>query len=351
MQHTCSLATPIDHFMYQPLKRLLVLGLLLLLPACAQQSLRRTEPLPTTMRGHQLHGILADIHTLQPLDLRTLVQTLVESQVIFVGEEHYHPAIQDFELQLFRALAYQHSGRVALAMEFLERDNQQTVDAYLHKRIDYTTLHKHLKTSPSFQRYYAPLIRYARHAGLPVIAMNVPRRIARQVSHTGLQPTLQHLSAAERAYLPTPFPVMPTRYREYFLEAVTAYHPVHGEQATRLTQAAFLKDVTMATTLATFLRRHPDFTVLAIAGRFHVDYGIALPSLLAAQHAQVTMRRITTMTVAADHTVDLPDLQREAIADYIRFFPPASTYNTAGAYALMTRKMATDRKEESKARR
>jgi uncharacterized iron-regulated protein len=164
--------------------------------------------------------------------------------------------------------------------------------------------------------------------------MNAPRQIAQQVAQHGLQQTLQELSTTERAYLPTSFPEVPEQYKQYFLEAVAAHHPVQGERATRLTESSFLKDMTMATTLATFLRNHPGFTVLAIAGRFHVDHGIALPALLAKQHAPVSMRRITTMTVTADTAVNLADLKREAIADYIRFFPPMSTHDTAGTPAL-----------------
>jgi hypothetical protein len=65
--------------------------------------------------------------------------------------------------------------------------------------------------------------------------------------------------------------------------------------------------------------------VLAIAGRFHIDYGIALPSLLRQQRQQVVMRRLTTMSVTADSRIDLRHLWEEDIADYIRFFPPAPT--------------------------
>ena len=300
------------------------------------------------MQGQELHGVLADMHTLRPLDLQTLVSSMPHIQVVFVGEEHYHPAIQAFELRLLQTLVHQRPQRIALAMEFLERDDQQTVDAYVNKRIDHATLHTRLKASPSFRRYYTPLLRYARHTGMPVLAMNAPRQIARQVAQTGLRRTLQELSKAERTYLPASFPAVPDQYRQYFLEAVAAHHPVQGERATHLTESSFLKDMTMATTLATFLQHHPDFTVLAIAGRFHVDHGIALPTLLAEQHAHVTMRRITAMTVTADKAVNLSDLRHEAIADYIRFFPPMSTHDTASTHSMTGRETVTNWQEATK---
>jgi uncharacterized iron-regulated protein len=210
-------------------------------------------------------------------------------------------------------------------MEFLERDKQPAVDAYLAGTIDRATFHQRIEASPLFQRYYSPLIDFAQQARLPVIAMNVPRRIARQVAKEGWQKTFQGLGAAERVYLPATLPAVSAHYRTYFLDAVAAHHPVQGEQAERLTESALLKDVTMADSLATFLDRHLDFTVLAIAGRFHMDYGIALPSLLRQQRQQVVMQRLTTMSIAADSHIDLRHLREEDIADYIRFFPPAPT--------------------------
>jgi hypothetical protein len=68
---------------------------------------------------------------------------------------------------------------------------------------------------------------------------------------------------------------------------------------------------------------------LAIAGRFHMDHGIAIPDLLQQQRPQVNMQRITTMTVPRRQAIDLQQLQAENIADYIRFFPPAPPHHAS----------------------
>jgi uncharacterized iron-regulated protein len=111
-------------------------------------------------------------------------------------------------------------------------------------------------------------------------------------------------------------------YRAYFLNAVAASHEVTGEQAKRFVASAYLKDETMADSLARFLDTHQDYTVLTIAGRFHFDYGKAIPALLCQRRPQVVMRRITTMAVEADSTIDVERLAREEIADYLWFVPP-----------------------------
>lgn len=89
----------------------------------------------------------------------------------------------------------------------------------------------------------------------------------------------------------------------------------------------------MSTTLATFLDAHPQHTVLAIAGRFHIDYGIAIPALLRQRHPDLRMVRLTTMTVADDSTIDLDRLQADAIADYVYFFAPEPRDRTASSAA------------------
>jgi len=86
----------------------------------------------------------------------------------------------------------------------------------------------------------------------------------------------------------------------------------------------------MAESLATFLECAPDTTVLAIAGRFHFDYGLAIPALLRQRRPHVTVQRVTATAVTADEVIDLRDLAREALADYVWFAP--SRPETMAAY-------------------
>ena len=152
--------------------------------------------------------------------------------------------------------------------------------------------------------------------------MNTPRALARRISTDGLQAVVQSVPEAERSHLPTTFSAITAPYRTYFLQAVAPSHPLHADQVERFVEAAHVKDDTMAESLATFLARAPDWTVLAIAGRFHFDYGLAIPALLRQQQPHVTIQRVTTMAVATDATVSVLELVREHLADYVWFAPP-----------------------------
>ena len=312
-----------------------LVGLTLTLPSCATHALSPAAPLPSHVRGKQLHGKIVDMQTLRIIPFNTMVRALASARVIGIGEEHYHPDIQAFELQLLQALDQQSPESLALAMEFLERDAQQTVDDYTTSTIDLDTFHERIAAGPSFQRYYTPLVTYARQKHMPTLAMNVPRRIARQVAKSGLQATLTDLDATDRTYVPPDLPDIPTRYQTYFLDAVTAHHPVEDQQAVTFTEASFIKDVTMAHVISRFLEQHPHAMVLAIAGRFHLDYGIAIPALIEQQRPHTPMRRITTMAVGARSKIDLRHLKQENIADYICFFPPAPATHARTRFPLL----------------
>jgi uncharacterized iron-regulated protein len=213
---------------------------------------------------------VVQLSTQRTLAFEAFVNIVKHAQVVAVGEEHDHPAIQAFELRLLRALVQQRPRRVALAMEFLERDMQSAVDAYLSGNSDAATFQTRMKAAPDFIQYYFPLVQYARQAGVPVLALNVPRYLARRVTREGLQAVTQSLLPPERAYLAaTFFPITP-QYRTYFLQAVAAAHPLSEGQRDRFVEAAHLKDDTMAESLAAFMERSADINLQAKAGSLHI---------------------------------------------------------------------------------
>jgi uncharacterized iron-regulated protein len=312
--------------------------LLLFLSACTMRppAPQASVALPATVSGKHVQSTIVDLHTQRIIPFETLADTVAQADIVAISEEHYHPDIQAFALRMLQALAQRRPAHLALALEFLERDQQSAVDEYGRGSIDAETLKTRLGASAAFMRYYFPLIDYARQQGLPVLAMNVPRRIARQVAREGLQPTLQQLGDQERAYLPETLSIASPLYRTYFLDAVATQHSIQGEQAERMVDAAHLKDETMAACLTRFFEQHADFTVLAIAGRFHFDYGKAIPALLQQRRPQLRTSRITTIAVDADSVIDLRQLAHEEIAAYLWFVPPAPAQSEQRSMQLTT---------------
>jgi uncharacterized iron-regulated protein len=288
------------------------------------------------MRGKDLLRTIVAVQAQRTLSFDALVDAVTSVDVIALGEEHHQQEIQAFALRLLQDLAQHRPQRLALAMEFLERDQQPTVDAYLSGSIDHLTLQKRLGASEAFMRDYFPLLHYARQRALPVIAMNIPRRIARRVAQEGLEKTLQQLPPGDREYMPVVLSAITPSYRSYFLQAVAAHHPLAGEQVNYFVQAAHLKDETMAEALALFLDAHPGYSIVALAGRFHFDYGKAIPALLRQRRQHLDMSRITAMAVAEDSVMHLQQFAQDHIADYLWFAPSAPAAHRQSGRQFMT---------------
>src|SRR5262245_2443875 len=133
---------------------LMLLLYMLTLSACA---LRTASPPPDTMvvttaRGAQLQGTVVKLSTQRTLSFEAFIKAVAQVQVVAVGEEHYHPDIQAFELRLLQALVQHRPQRIALAMEFLERDMQSAVDAYLSWHHEAVTLPTQIKATHTFSQ-------------------------------------------------------------------------------------------------------------------------------------------------------------------------------------------------------
>lgn len=298
------------------IRRAALLGLscMLTLTACALQT-----PLPR-LDGEPLSFV--ELATQRVVPFAMFIAALARTQVVALGEVHYHPAVQAFELRVLQTLGQQQPQRIILAMEFIERDMQPSVDAYLAGHIDAATLHGQIKATPAFIQSYMPLLQYARQAGIPVQAMNAPRALTRRVAKEGLQTVLDSLTPDERGSLAATMAPMTPQYRAYCVRALGKAHPLPTDQMEHFVEAAYLKDETMAESLATIVAAAPTAIVLAIAGRFHVDYGLAIPALLQHRRPDVSIVRVTTIPVAADEDTDVRRLASAGLAEYVWFAPP-----------------------------
>ena len=71
----------------------------------------------------------------QPTELSAFAEGLADTDLLAFGELHGHPLANRYELELLELLHAQERP-VALAMEFFERDQQATLDAYLAGEIE-----------------------------------------------------------------------------------------------------------------------------------------------------------------------------------------------------------------------
>src|SRR5215813_7749578 len=118
-------------------------------------------------------------------DFESMLAEIARVDVAFVGEQHDDPATHRMERAILEGLARRRMN-VIVAMEMFERDTQPALDDYLAGRTSEEDFLKNSRPWPNYVTDYRGLIEFSRAHMWKVIASNVPRRIASQVSKQGL---------------------------------------------------------------------------------------------------------------------------------------------------------------------
>jgi uncharacterized iron-regulated protein len=243
-------------------------------------------------------------------DMDSLVQSLLDARVIFVGESH--DRYEDYlnQLAIIRGL-HERDKDLAIGMEFFQQPFQPVLDAYIAGELSEAEL---LRRTEYFHRWrfdyrlYRPILRYAREHGIPLIALNIPAEITDKVGDGGLA----SLSAEEAAMIPADIDRSDAAYRAH-IETVFSMHPKAADaDFERFLDVQLLWDEGMAERAAEYLEAHPARTLVVLAGAGHVEYGRGIP--------QRVMRRVqvpSATIVSGRHRPLDPDL-----ADYILYPRP-----------------------------
>lgn len=201
-----------------------------------------------------------------------VVQDLAGNEVVFLGETHDDGVTHAIELELLRGLSELRGGRVVLALEMFERDQQAVLDRYLRGELDEAGFFAATRTWGNYRAAYRPLIEFAREHGLPVVAANAAASARRKVASGGLEA----LEGEERAWVADELRLTSAAYWARF-DAVMAGHggPVGEPEppSARLRGGQSVWDNTMGESVVRSLERRPDHLVLLVVGSFHVEQG------------------------------------------------------------------------------
>jgi len=222
-----------------------------------------------------------------PLALRpghdpTLGQTmdvLLKSRVIFVGEKHDRYAHHMHQLEIIRHL-FASGAEVAVGMEMFHQPYQIAVDDYLAGRIDEREF---LKQSRYYEEWrydyglYKPIVDFLKTNDIPLVALNIPGDISKQVARKGLE----SLSDAQKARLPAELDFS----NEAYQNDLKAVFSLHGDKTgidefNYFLQAQVLWDESMADRAFRFLENNPGRKLVILAGNGHIRHGYGVPQRL-----------------------------------------------------------------------
>lgn len=244
-----------------------------------------------------------------------ILAALAPADVVYLAETHDRLADHEAQLEIVQQL-FQAGGVDALGLEMFQRPFQPVLDAYLAGTLDEAGL---VTGSEYEQRwgfpwaYYAPLLRFAQAQALPVLALNTPAEITRQVARAGLE----SLTLDQQRQIPALSEVDLSNavYRQQLADLFAQAHSGHGVALDfeNFWAAQVLWDETMAEGIAQYLQAHPGDQMVVLAGQGHLAYGHGIPDRVA--------RRLGPSLVQKTVLLNPDQAQQQApgIADYFWF--------------------------------
>ena len=246
-------------------------------------------------------------------DFPTIMDDLATARVVHIGEVHTDYGSHLLQLQIIQALYNRHPD-LAIGMEMFPRASQPALDAYIRGDIkDETSFllqSRYFKVWGYDYRFYQPIIDFARARKIPLVALNLDKKIVSHVFRTG---SLKGLSASQLQQLPLDRDLDVPGYQER-LAAVFANHrqSPHQHGLAGFIQAQSIWDETMAQTAAAYLEAHPGKHLVILAGTGHIyaDSGIPL---------RLRRRGVSSQKVVAPLVTDSTGRKQGMKVDYLMF--------------------------------
>ena len=303
---------------------LVVTGIGLIGSACSPATPRVSAPAPVP------ESRVYDTRAQRFVSFTEFADAAARADVAFFGEQHDDPATHRAELALLAAIGARRPN-VVLSIEMFERDVQSVLDRYLRGEVPESTFLAESRPWPRYTTDYRALVELARAHGWPVVASNVPRRIASAVSRGGLS-ALDTLSGNERSFAARTLACpRDDAYYAKFAETMKGHSagsgpPTAADSAqslamtNRFYEAQCVKDETMGESIAAaHARAGRGAIVVHYNGSFHSDEGLG-----AAARALRRMPAARGVVISAVPVADIANVDVAPYAsrgDYIVFVP------------------------------
>lgn len=256
-------------------------------------------------------------------DFEAMLADLARADVLFVGEQHDDPNTHRLELAIIEGLA-RRRGNITLALEMFERDVQGLVSEYASGSTAEDAFLKGSRPWPRYATDYRPLVEFAKSKEWPIVASNVPRRLASAVSKGGL--AALKTSDGDPALYAAEQRCPEDDYFDRFAETMTS-HPMPGTEkmpaaeqramVQRFYESQCLKDETMAESVVK-ARQQGSPLVVHVNGSFHSDFGDGAAERVRRRLPRARVLVVSILPVENLDTLE-PTKQDRKRADYLVF--------------------------------
>jgi uncharacterized iron-regulated protein len=227
---------------------------------------------------------------LRPLAANALIGDLAHRSVVLLGERHDSAEHHRWQLQVIAAL---HAARpdMVIGLEMFPRRAQPALDRWIAGAVSESEFLRESDWREVWQmdpQLYLPILHFARMNGVPLIALNVDRKLTRAVSQQGFDavPVLDREGIARPAAPSAPYVEF---LHEIFVEhgrderaRASATDSALDDPAFRhFVESQLVWDRAMAQGIAAALARKPAPLVVGVMGGGHIANRYGVPHQLA----------------------------------------------------------------------
>ncbi len=231
-------------------------------------------------QGYVPHRVF-DTAARQFTDFEAMTAELVKADVVFVGEQHGDRNSHRLERWVLEAVSARRDG-VILSLEMFERDVQAPLDQFQAGYLSEAGFLRISRPWPKYATDYKPLVDFAIDRRWSVLAANVPRPIASEISKVGVDVLGTKPEAEQPWFAADRQCPVDDDYYVRFKEAMGSHPTMDALQ--RFYDSQCVKDETMAESIArawtTAAAADPTKRPLVIHynGAFHSDFGLGTAS-------------------------------------------------------------------------
>jgi uncharacterized iron-regulated protein len=209
-----------------------------------------------------------DLNQKKELLMSQALSDLKKNRIVLVGEHHSNRQHHMAQLAVIRAL--KEAGlQVAVGLEMFRKESQPALDQWISGEIDAEGFEKIFYDNWNFPwQAYRKIFEYARDQQIPMIGLNVPREITRQVSRNGFK----SLSSQQKDKLSEVSCIVDQEYMNYIRKAFGSH--AHGQlNFIYFCEAQLVWDSAMAVYTLDYLEKNPDSIVVILSGAGHARKG------------------------------------------------------------------------------
>ena len=196
--------------------------------------------------------------------LEDVIPGLKSVKIVFFGEVHTVERIHEAQRKLIKSL---HEAGVPLAvgLEMITHQHQEVLDRWEKGDLKEDSIRAVFHQDWGFPwDLYRDIFLYAKDNKIPLIGLNIPASISRQVARKGFS----SLSEEQLKQLPSVACIVSPDYQKFIRRALGEH--AHGSMSfTHFCEAQLLWDSAMAVNLVDFMDRNPGRNVVVLAGSGH----------------------------------------------------------------------------------